>query len=472
MKEKHRIKSSIRLKLSLWFTALLILVVGLAFFVIRFTSGLVLQGINRDYLISTVEKNTGLIAFTKEAGGQEASYYIPYEEGYLEIDEDFLGAMGRISAALYLKDGTLIYGNNPLGRREAVQPFGTTRIWYLNHQNERFILYDRQVNLGSAGSLWLRGVVSESASLAPLSAITRLSLILLPILILLAALFVHYLIERMLSPLGRVEAAARQISQGNDLNQRIEGIRSRDEVGSLAESFNHMLDRLEKAFERERRFTSDASHELRTPTSVILAQTEYTLERERSSEEYKEALEVVARQGARMQHLIADMLDYSRMDLSAERFPMERCHLSALVKEEAEALSPVGDSRREYEVRVEEGIYIKGNDGLLARLLQNLISNAYRYSPPEGRIAVELKEETEGYALSVEDEGMGIPLKEQEQIFDRFYRGDAARSTPGTGLGLALVKKIAELHGAQLQLKSEEGRGSRFTLVFEKDKKI
>ena len=469
MRNGHSGKSSIRFKLSLWFTILLILVVGLAFFVIRFTSGLVLQGINRDYLISTVEKNAGLIAFTGEAGGQRASYYVPYEDGFLEIDEDFLGAMGSITAALYKSDGTLLYGESPLSKDEGLRGFEKTMIWRHQYKNESVILYDRRVDIRTGESLWLRGMVSETASLAPLTAITRLSLILLPILILLAVLFVRYLTERMLSPLNKVEETARQISQGNDLNQRIEGVRTRDEVGSLAESFNRMLDRLEKAFERERRFTSDASHELRTPTSVILAQTEYTLERERSAAEYKEALEVVARQGNRMKNLISDMLDYSRMDLSAERFPMERCHLSALIKEEAEALAPVGSSRVRYETDIEEGIYIKGNEGLLARLLQNLVSNAYRYGRPDGCILVELKTQGERCALSVEDDGAGIPREEQERIFDRFYRGDQARSTAGTGLGLSLVQKIAELHEAELLLESEEGRGSRFSVLFKKN---
>ncbi|MBQ7146885.1 MAG: HAMP domain-containing protein [Lachnospiraceae bacterium] len=456
----------IRLKIAFWFTILLMLVVGLSFLAVLFTSRMVLKSVNRDYLISAVEKNAGMIGFSQTPRNTEDNFYIPYEEGYLEIDNNFLDAMGGVFAALYDQDGTLLYGENPLARQTVSQPFQDTRIWHTQGKNESFILYDRIIRLDLPRPLWLRGMVSETQSLAPLTTITRLSLLMLPLLVLLAVLLIHFILDRMLAPLKNVEETAREISEGRDLDRRIEGIRSRDEVGQLAHTFNQMMDQLEESFERERRFTSDASHELRTPTSVILAQTEYTLEKERSAAEYKEALEVVEKQGRRMSRLIGDMLDYSRMDLSADRYPMEDLDFSALVEETAGALKPVGASRVRYQVAVEEGIHIEGNAGLLSRLLQNLVSNAYRYGKEDGVIQVALQRQEGGCRLSVRDDGPGIPPEEQERIFERFYRSDASRSVQGTGLGLSLVKKIAELHGAEVKLESKTGQGSCFMVFF------
>ena len=460
--------SSIRFKLSLWFTLLLVLVVGLSFLAVHLTSRMVLKNANRDYLISTVEKNAGMIFFSQKPENTEDNFYIPYNGGYLEIDNNFLDEMGGVYAALYDGDGTLLYGENPLARQTISQSFQDTRIWHVQGKEELFILYDRIIRLDLPQAVWLRGMVSETQSLAPLNTITRLSLILLPILILLAVLLIHFITDRMLAPLKTVEETARDIAGGKDLDRRIENIHTRDEVGQLADTFNQMMEKLEESFERERRFTSDASHELRTPTSVILAQTEYTLEKERSAGEYKEALEVVERQGRRMSALIGDMLDFSRMDLSADRYPMEELDFSALVEETAGSLQPVGASRVRYRVAVEDGICVEGHAGLLSRLLQNLVSNAYRYGKEDGMIEVTLQKLAGEPVLSVRDDGPGIPPEEQEKIFERFYRSDASRSQEGTGLGLSLVKKIAELHGAQVALESEVGRGSCFKIIFKK----
>ena len=461
-------KVGIRQKIAIWFTILLVLVVGLSFLAVHFTSSMVLKSVNRDYLISAVEKNTGMIQFSQNPENYEDNFYIPYGDGYLEIDNNFLDEMGGVFAALYDGDGTLLYGENPLARQTTAQGFNDTRIWYAEGKEETFILYDRIIRLDLEQPLWLRGMVSETQSLAPLTTITRLSLILLPLLILLAVLLIHFILERMLSPLKTVEETARDIAGGKKLDRRIEGIHTRDEVGQLADTFNQMMDKLEESFERERRFTSDASHELRTPTSVILAQTEYTLEKDRSVAEYKEALAVVEKQGRRMSALIGDMLDYSRMDLSADRYPMERLNLSSLIEETAQALAPVGASRVQYRVTVEEGISLEGNAGLLSRLLQNLVSNAYRYGREDGMIEVVLQDRPEGPLLSVQDDGPGIPKEEQEKIFERFYRSDASRSAKGTGLGLSLVKKIAQLHGAEVRVESEVGQGSCFMVQFKK----
>ncbi len=459
-------RRSLRTRLSLWMTLLMTLVVGLSFLAIRWTSNLILSAVNRDYLLDAVEENAGMVRFLPEAEDSTAFLYIPYGEGYLAIDTHFLREMGDVQAGLYGADGTLLYGENPLAKQTGTTAFKETKIWRFSHEGAEYLFYDRALSECGIEGLWLRGVISEGEVMAPLRTITRLSLILFPILILLAALLQQYLLEKELKSLQQMEATARHISRGEDLKERVPLAGDAEEIASLTESFNRMLDRLDNAFEAERRFTSDASHELRTPTSVVLAQTEYILERPRSAEEYREALEVVDKQGRRMKQLIDDMLDYTRMDMAAERYPLSELDFSALTRECAGVMAPQGEGAWRYEIRVEEGMIIMGHEGLLLRLLQNLISNALRYGDPEGWVRVVLKRESRGIILSVKDDGPGIPPEEQEKIFERFYRSDSARSSKGTGLGLALVKKIAQIHGAVIELESEVGAGSCFRVIF------
>ncbi|MBQ9534751.1 MAG: HAMP domain-containing protein [Clostridia bacterium] len=460
---------SIRFKITILFAAVLIVIVGLTFFAVRFAGQTVLRGTIRNYLIGTVEENAGMIQFTSEQrdGG---SIYMPYAGGYLEIDEDFMQIVNDVHAALYSADGEMIYGEDPLARMRAEVPgFSQTHTWHMELGGIRYDIYDRRLNieLPDGDVLWIRGVVPETRSAAQIAEITRLSLILLPALILLAAALGYLLADRMLSPIRKIESAAVRISGGDDLAERIEEEKNNDEIGRLARVFNGMLARLERAFDTERQFTSDASHELRTPTAVILAQCDYTLERERTPQEYENALRVVQRQGRRMSVLIGDMLEYTRMDQNAERYKLEPTDISQLVQETAEAMELIGERDISLSTRVQSGLTLQGNRALLTRLTQNLIGNAYRYGRENGHIEVVLEQREEGgVRLTVADDGPGIAPEEQEKIFDRFYRSDSARSEQGTGLGLSMVKKIAELHGASVSLDSTLGEGSAFHIDF------
>ena len=461
-------KKSIRFKLTLWFCAALALVVGLTFAAVRIASSTVLRATIRDYLIGAVEENIDKIGYSAEPGEVEGDINIPYSGGALHIDSGFMDIMNDVFTALYTDDGTMLYGENPLAKKTSEISFSGTRLWNIKVDGERYDIYDRDLNikLSDGQELWIRGIVPETRSTAQLGEITRLSLFLLPLLIIIAAAVGYIIVDRLLSPLGRIEAAAEEISKGDDLHKRIDEGDSSDEVGRLAGAFNRMFDRLENAFESERQFTSDASHELRTPTSVILAQTEYTLEKDRDVEEYKEALEVVGRQGRRMKMLIDDMLDYTRMDQDPGRYTMESLDLSKVVSETAEQLRPVPESPVKYIVDIEPDIAIDGNELLISRMVQNLISNALRYGGEDATVETRLFTEGGKPVITVRDDGPGIAPEEQEKIFDRFYRSDSSRSVQGTGLGLSMVKKIAQIHGAEVSLESEPGKGSCFRISF------
>ena len=460
---------SIKFKLTFWFFIMLAVTAALTFFAVRLASGIVLRGTVRNYLIGMIEENTDKIAYVKNEEKPETSLsniYIKYDNGYLEIDDDFLDKVNDVYAALYSGDGTMIYGENPLEKYMDDTEFTFSRIWSTSINNEDFDIYDRQLSIETpdGNPLWIRGIVSRTNSVAQLNEIGKISLMVLPALLLLLMIIFYVVIGRLLAPLKKIEVTAEQISEGYDLKRRIEVGKNKDEVSHLAEMFNGMLDRLEKAFNTERQFTSDASHELRTPTSVIMTQAEYTLEKERTVEEYIDAMEVINKQSRRMNDLLGDMLDYTRMDQKSERYAMEKLDFSRLVTETSDQMTLVGEKNIHLTVDVEPWLKINGNDILLTRMIQNLISNAYRYGVQDGTITVRLKKDGDYGILSIIDDGIGIPKDDQEKIFDRFYQSDASRNIQGTGLGLSMVKKIVELHKGEIQVESEVAKGSVFSV--------
>ena len=461
---------SIRSKITIWYTMALILLVGLTLLTIRLASEVVLRNTIREYLISVVEVNTDEIVFVEKKPVSEeqesAVVYVAFENGYLRIDDDFLNSVSDVHSAIYTEKGEMLYGENPLAKETEGISFTESQLWDMRKEGIRYDVYDRKLNLdlSSESEVWMRGIVSEEENVAKLRKITIISLMVLPFLILAAVLLGYFLSGRMLQPLRKMEETAGQISKGSDLKQRLDTGEGQDELTRLAGTFNEMISRLERSFEAEQRFTSDASHELRTPMSVILAQSEYILEKDRSAEEYREALEVIQRQGQRMNTLINDMLDYTRMDQSSERYPLTEQDLSAIVSDNAEQMKWLRTKGITLTCEVEPGIQVEGNKLLLTRLVQNLISNAYRYGRQNGHIQVTLKKNEEGVTeLCVKDDGIGIAEEEQEKIFERFYRSDASRSEQGTGLGLSMVRRIVELHEAEIRLESTLGEGSAFS---------
>ena len=226
-----------------------------------------------------------------------------------------------------------------------------------------------------------------------------------------------------------------------------------------------MINRLDQAFKLEQQFTSDASHELRTPMSVIMAQCEYMLENTRTPEEYEAALKVIQRQGRKMSKLIEDMLCVAHLEQNKDSYPREMVDFSTLVQDICMDMALLKSKNIVLEREIEPDIFLMGNAMLLTRMVTNLISNGYRYGKQDGRIFIRLKCDSD-ILLSVEDNGIGISVEQQERIFRRFYRVEAARFSEGAGLGLAMVKDIAKYHGGTVEVVSAVGEGSKFTVKF------
>ena len=460
---------SIRFKITFWFTAALIVVSLFTIFIVLSVSDQIIQKTIRDNLIETVEHNVDEIEFYASLDdlslSSDVDHFVEYDDGYLEVDDDFLDEVNQIYTALYRADSFLLYGENPISKEVSGLKFIDSQMQNITVDGTVYYIFDRKLTANGLDGLWMRGIVSEEQGSVQLSSITRLSLVLLPLLVVLASVGGYLIARRMLSPIHKISETANQIGQANDLKKRIELGKGTDELHQLADAFNHMFAKLDTTFEAERRFISDASHELRTPVTVIHSQCEFSLEHPRTQEEYEEALWVIRRQSRKMSKLINDMLDFTRLETGAVKYPVESVDLTELVSSVCSDMALQREKNITLQYEAEPGITIEANGELLSRLLTNLISNAYRYGKEDGHIWVCLKKLPDKILLSVADDGIGIAEEEQSKIFGRFYQVDPSRSNAGMGLGLSMANEIAKFHGGEIQVESAPEKGSVFTLI-------
>ncbi len=268
---------------------------------------------------------------------------------------------------------------------------------------------------------------------------------------------------RAIRPIEAISATAVKIA-GGDLAQRINASDTESELGRLAGVLNSTFARLEGAFTHQVRFTADASHELRTPVSVILSQTQTALSRERSAAEYRETLQACQRAAQRMRKLIESLLELARLDAGQERMKQERFDLSRVARECVELVRPLA-AERGVEMRCDlTGVECLGDAERVSQVVTNLLSNAIHFNRERGEVRVTARSENGTAFLTIADTGVGIPPEDLPHIFERFYRVDKSRSRiqGKTGLGLAICKAIVEAHSGAIEVTSQPGVGSTF----------
>jgi heavy metal sensor kinase len=240
-----------------------------------------------------------------------------------------------------------------------------------------------------------------------------------------------------------------------------------DELGKLAGAFNRLLSRLETASQTQRQFMADASHELRTPVSVIQTAAEVTLERQvREDWEYREALTIVNEQSMRLSRMVEDMLVLARADAGGYRLIRRPLYVDEIVAECVRALSVVAAIHDvQLVTTLQPDVSVNADDGLLRQLVTNLLDNAVQYTPPGGSVTVAVKSDTVSATIAVSDTGPGIPPADRERVFERFVRLDPARSaTSGAGLGLPIARWIVEQHEGTLTVEQNAFGGCVFVV--------
>ena len=290
------------------------------------------------------------------------------------------------------------------------------------------------------------------------------ALLIIPCGILAAALGGFWISRRALAPVDQIASTARAIT-ARQLGRRLDVPATGDELQRLSETLNDMLARLDTAFTETTRFTADASHELRTPVSLIRTTAEVALRRPRSAEEYRQALEGILQESERTSALVQDLLTLTRADAGADAWSPSRVELRGFIDGLRGTLTTMCENRG-LTLRLEvpgEPVFVDGEQAALGRLVVILVDNASKYTPAPGEVRVTLRTGDGAAEIEVADTGIGIAAEGLPRVFDRFYRADKARSrdSGGAGLGLSIAKWIAERHAGRITIESEPGNGCR-----------
>jgi len=298
-----------------------------------------------------------------------------------------------------------------------------------------------------------------------------------PLALLVASLGGLFLANQALKPVDHITQTARMITSQN-LNQRIKSLKVKDEISRLIETFNDMISRLDQSFHQIRQFSSDASHELKTPLTILKGEVEVALRKERTSQDYEQILRSNLEEINRMSKIVDNLLLLARTETGDIRLFKEEVNVSQIVSEVVTQLTLLAHAKdlRLAASNHQEDILLYGDALRIRQMLINLIENSIKYTDPGGSISVSLETNSshplpgkeqgsyDGVKIVVSDTGIGIAKEDQEKIFGRFFRVDKARSREqgGSGLGLSICKWIVEAHQGEISVESEVGKGSRF----------
>ncbi len=295
-----------------------------------------------------------------------------------------------------------------------------------------------------------------------------LMLLALPVAILIAGLGGYFLTKRLLAPVDHMAEKARKIGEEN-LQERLPVINPHDELGNLATAFNELLERMEKSFTRLKEFTSDAAHELRTPLTAIRSIGEVGLQEDQNISYYRNVIGSVLEENQRLTRLVDSLLFLSGADSQEFKPNIRKFQLYPFVEQTIEFIQALAEEKKQT-IHLEGGknITLQADQGLLKEALLNLLDNAIKYSAAGTDVTVQISQNGESTEIKVIDQGVGIPREEQAKIFERFYRVDKARSREmgGSGLGLAIALWTVQIQGGTIEVESEAGNGSSFTIFF------
>ncbi|MBI4296607.1 MAG: HAMP domain-containing protein [Chloroflexi bacterium] len=454
---------SIRWRLTLWFAIII--------FVVLVVGGVVLHALLQNYLSSEIDDN--LESYSARVHGishTELGEPSPFEtiHSRLPLINEF--ASPGIYLQLVDKSGKIVVKSDNLGEQELpVNPLlmekGFAGVVSLDTVSagdgvrvrimvSPLYLKDQTLLLEVAQSLKLVDTTMGQLRAALLSGV-----LVSMVLVVMSGAFV---VRRTLSPMERVTRTAQSIEASSDLTRRVGYSGTDDEIARLATTFDRMVERLNKAFESQKHFVADASHELRGPLTVIQGNLDL-LKRNLNEVDRRESLRAIQAEAKRMTDIVNDLLVLAEV----ESGHIERTGLVPLrevVLETANWGKQLAGTRKIVTGRLED-ISIRGDAHQLRQLLRNLVDNAIKYTPDSSTITLSLFKDGTWAHLEVADTGIGIAAEHLPYLFDRFYRVDKARSRAkgGTGLGLAIVKGIAEQHGGKVTVLSEPGKGSTFT---------
>lgn len=438
--------SSVKVRISVWLTLLMALLAALLLTFMLTISSSVASQTAMSQLSQIVRSNLGQISM---------------EQGKLALGEEFSFYQSGVSTLIYSQSEALLAGQVPVSFL-AEEPFQSGLTRTVSTGTEQYLVLDFWLPTDWETGIWVRGLMEAPENQLLTHNLLTVALVALPAFLILAALGSYWIAKRAFRPLDHITATATAINEARDLSQRIALPPGRDEFSRLAGTFDQLFARLEHSFEIEKQFTADASHELRTPISIIKGACEYAEKYDETPEERQETLAMIHRQAVRMSDLITQLLNMTRLDQGTELAHLVPVELLALLRSLCQEQR---NHRKNLILESSEEVIVSADVTLLSRLIQNLIDNGFQYGKPEGHVWLSIRRSQGEVLLQVRDDGIGIPFDQQEKIWQRFYQVDPARSDKGgAGLGLALVQQIAQIHGGYMTLESVSCVGSSFTL--------
>ena len=443
--------SSIKLKIGLWYMGIMILLVFSSLAIVFYISENIIHSSVRTYLKDVVIHRLD---------------YLTIENGEIIIDSNFDTMIQNVEIAIYDKDFKFLYGNSPNGFEMDNRKSKDDKIMIIRSNNQKWYVYNKTIELGSYGKVWIRGVMPNIGQASAIETVIQISFVILPFFLILSAIGGYIITKNSFTPIEKIRRIAEKINEGNDLSQRINLGKGDDELHTLANTFDVMFDRLQTSFENEVQFTSDVSHELRTPITVILTQAEYGKGYISSVEEAQKSFGIIEKEGQKMSKLVSQLLTLARMERGRQKLNLENINLSELIEMAVETQTLSAKSKNiKFITKIMPEIYANIDEMMIMRVFTNLISNAISYGKQNGTVTVELFLKEDKIISKISDDGIGISEDKLDKIWLRFYQVDPSKNGDNSGLGLSMVKKIVELHKGEIFVESELGKGTTFTII-------
>jgi two-component system OmpR family sensor kinase len=478
--------SSLRVRLALWHSLLVGLPLAIFAIVCYVAFSRALVG-GTDRFIAEA-----LAAFTRELGAerragltaQQAMITTVHEVRFRELHIMILDPAGRVVASAAPPDTTGLPDRSAAIERQlddqvitrvsaAAREDGPLQL-QLDADDGAYRVRAQRLDVDGVGFV-LAGRYPLREAEQTMADVRRLFVVAIPLFIVAAAVSGYFLARRNLAPVATMAERAAAITATN-LHERLP-VGGGDELVRLARVVNDLLDRLEQAFELQRRFMADASHELRTPTAIVRTEADVTLSKPvRHEAEYRESVTIMQDASRRLTRIVDDLFLLARSDAGHLVVHRATIHLEDVVDDTVRSARPLADTRgvRMDLTNVVEAP-LQGDADLLGRLLLNLLDNAIKHSAAGGQVAVTMERDGDAVRVTVTDQGEGIPAALQGRVFERFFRADAARTrqettrTSGAGLGLAISRRIAEAHAGRLELVESRPGHTAFQLTLPVD---
>ena len=444
--------TSIKTRITIWYTTLMFVLIVVVLSLVG--------GLSYQLSIDSVEKNV-ILQVTQVT--ERLSKRQPGVFEIVENKEEFK------NVSIYQMDGKYIVGQY---NYDVVNiPFEEGIPRRENIDGKDYVVYDTRTPgpRGMHGGFWVRGVESVNSTMLLGRSAIVIMLVLIPLILLLTALGGYYITKKAFNPVNNIVKTANDISAQQDISKRIEIApdSKEDELHHLSVTLNKMLDKIETLIKQEKQFTSDASHELRTPISVILAQGEYLLDIAKDEKE-KELAQTIVDKSKQISKLVSRLLLLARIDQNRQKFNKEKVDLSVIVDVAVDSMKELASQKGILLFsNVPEGTIVDADESLLLSAITNLISNGIKYGNESGHVSISASKLGDRTEIVVADNGVGISAEHIDKIWTRFYRIDDVRNDEygSSGLGLSMVKSIIELHGGEISVKSELGQGTEFRIM-------